>query len=62
MSEADVELDRTAYYQDLVKMEEQAEPTTVTRATSSSLAYLGPTFAAEIKVLNEKEQLLVRCT
>lgn len=57
-----MELDRTAYYQDLVKMEEQAEPTTVTRATSSSLAYLGPTFAAEIKVLNEKEQLLVRCT
>ena len=40
------------------KVGEQAEPAAaVTRTTS---ACLGPTFASEIKVLNEKEQLLVR--
>lgn len=61
-SEADAEADRrgSISVNPALLRAELAEPITVTRATSSSVPHLGPTFAAEIKVLNSKEQHLVR--
>ena len=59
-SEADAEADRrgSISVNPALLRAELAEPITVTRATSSSVPHLGPTFAAEIKVLNSKEQHL----
>lgn len=58
-SEADAEADAASISVNPAVKADLAESITVTRATSSSVPYLGPTFATEIKVLNDKEQLLV---
>eukprot|EP00731_Ephydatia_muelleri_P015736 Em0009g160a len=57
-SEANAEADAASISVNPAVKADLAESITVTRATSSSVPYLGPTFATEIKVLNDKEQLL----